>query len=86
MRPAASLQRQETPINLVTSNTVGVEAYLERQVRNEFINLASQIAYDGTNIAFVFHENQMRKLMSESPCDKRRLEVLRAFCIGQPKL
>ena len=50
-----------------------------------FINLASQIAYDGTNIAFVFNENQMKKVMSERPCDKRRLEVLRASCIGQPR-
>ena len=56
---AASSQRQETLTNFVTSNTVDFEAYLERQGRNEFINLASQIAYDGTNIAFVFYENQM---------------------------
>ena len=27
----------------------------------------------------------MRKLMSESPCDERRLEVLSASCIGQPR-
>ena len=57
LRPAASSQRQETATNLVTSNTVGFEAYLERQGRNEFINLASQTAFDGTNIAFVFYEN-----------------------------
>ena len=62
LRPAASSQRQEAAANLVTSNTVGFEAYLERQGRNEFINLASQIAYDGTNLAFVFYENQIRKL------------------------
>ena len=80
-----SSQRQETAANLVASNTVGFETYLERQGRNEFLNLASQIAYDGTNIAFVFYENQIRKLMSESPCDERRLEVLRAFCVGQPR-
>ena len=85
LRPAASSQRQEAAANLVTANTVGFEAYLERQGRNEFINLASQIAYDGTNIAFVFDGNQIRKLMSESPCDECRLEVLRASCIGQPR-
>ena len=80
-----SSQRQETAANLVISSTVSFEAYLERQGLNEFINLASQIAYHGTNTAFVFYENQIRKLMSESPCDERRLEVLRAFCIGQPR-
>ena len=64
---------------------MGFEAYLEHQGRNGFINLASQIAYDGSNIAFVFYENQIRKLMSESPCDERRLKVLRASCIGQPR-
>ena len=36
-------------------------------------------------MAFVFYENQLRKLMKESPCDKRRLEVLRAYCKGQPR-
>ena len=69
--------------NHVASNIVDFEAYLERQGRNEFINLASQITYDGTNLALVFYENQIRKLMYESPCDERRLEVLRASCIGQ---
>ena len=49
--------------------------YLDRQGRNEYINLASQIGYDGHNIAFVFYENQILKLMSESPCNERRLEI-----------
>ena len=57
LRPGASSTRQETTANLVTSITVGFEAYLGRQRRNEFINLVSQIACDGTNIAFVFYEN-----------------------------
>ena len=38
-----------------------VHNYLERQGRNEYINLASQINYNGSNIAFVFYENQIRK-------------------------
>ena len=83
LRPTASSQRQETAANFVTSNTSGFEAYLERQGRNEIINLASQIADNGTNIAFVFYENQIQKLMSESPCDERMLEVLKTFCTGQ---
>ena len=62
-----------------------VHQYLERQGRNEFINLASQIAYNGNNIAFIFYENQIRKLMHESPLEERRLEVLRASCVGQPR-
>ena len=36
LRPAAFSQRQEIAINFVTSSTVGFEAYLERQERNEF--------------------------------------------------
>ena len=52
--PAAFSQRQETAANFVTYNTFGFDAHLERQGRNEFANLASQIAYNGTNIAFVF--------------------------------
>ena len=62
-----------------------VHKYLERQGRNEYINLASQIAYNGNNLAFVFFENQIRKLMVESPHEERRLEVLRASCVGQPR-
>ena len=62
-----------------------LHAYLERQGRNEYINLASQVGYDGTNIAFVFFENQVRRLIDESPYDERRLEVLRASCTGQPR-
>ena len=50
--PAASSHRQETAANLVTYNTLGFMAYLERQGRNEFINLASQKDYDGSNVAF----------------------------------
>ena len=61
------------------------EVYLERQRRKEYINLATQIAYDGYNIAYVFYENQIRKLMSESPNVERRLEVLRASCVGEPR-
>ena len=61
-----------------------LHAYLERQGRNEYISLASQVGYDGTNIAVVFFANQVRRLMDESPYDERRLEVLRASCTGQP--
>ena len=45
----------------------------------------AQIDYAGRNIAFVFYENQIRKLMNESPCDERKLEVLKASCSGQPR-
>ena len=45
----------------------------------------AQIGYDGRNIAFVFYENQIRKLTSESTCDEMKLEVLRASCSGQPR-
>ena len=45
------------------------KAFLDRQGRNEYVNLASQIGYDVKNIAFVFYENQIRKLMNESHCD-----------------
>ena len=61
-----------------------VHSYLERQGRNEYINLASQIAYNGNNLVFLFLENQIRKLMVKSPHEERRLEVLRASCVGQP--
>ena len=42
--PASSYKRQQTAANSVTSNTSGLEAYLERQGRNKFINFAQQKA------------------------------------------
>ena len=62
-----------------------VHNYLERQGRNEYINLASQINYNGNNIAFVFYDKQIMKLMEESPFGERRPEVLRASCVGEPR-
>jgi len=67
------------------SNESVFKAYLDQQGRNEYINLAAQIGYNGTNITFVFFENQIRKLMNEGPCDERKLKVLRAACTGQPR-
>ena len=67
------------------NENVAVHQYLERLGRNEFINLALQIAYNGNNTAFVFYENLIRNLMNESPHEERRLEVLRASCVGQPR-
>ena len=73
------------PIDPGTNSESVLTAYVERQGRNEFINLASQIGFDGGNIAFVFYENQVRRLMDESPHDERRLEILRASCVGEPR-
>ena len=61
------------------------KTYLDRQGRNEYVNLASEIGYDGNNIAFVFYESQVRRLMRESPCSERHLGILRASCVGQPR-
>ena len=80
-----SLDTRRLTSGSLNSNELAFHAYLERQGRNEYINLASQIGYNGNNIAFVFYENQIRRLMDESPYDERRLEVLRASCTGQPR-
>ena len=56
-----------TPVASESNPNAALNAYLERQGRNEYINLATQVGYDGTNIAFVFFENQVRRLMNESP-------------------
>ena len=84
--PVASTGASREPSGQSNLNHASVfEAYLERHERNEYINLATQIAYDGHNIAYVFYENQIRKLMSESRNVERRLEVLRASCVGEPR-
>ena len=76
---------EQKPSNPATANKESAfNSNLERQSRNEYINLAFQIGYDGTNSA-KFYENQIRKLMAESPCQERRLEILRASCSGQPR-
>ena len=58
---------------------------LTGKAETNMLILKSQIGYDGKNIAFVFHENQICKLMNESYCDDRKLEALRASCLGQPR-
>ena len=75
----------ERPTTTANNSDSVLNAYLERQGRNEFINLASQIGFDGTNIAFAFYDNQVRRLVDESSYDERRLEVLRASCVGQSR-
>ena len=50
----ASLQHLKLDTN-TADHTKVFEAYLERQGRNDFINLAAQIGYDGNNIAYVFY-------------------------------
>ena len=70
-------KQHSKPSSPVKNNLSAVHNYLERQGRNEYINLASQIAYNGTNIAFVFYENQIRRLMEESPHQDQRLDLVR---------
>ena len=82
---AATWPNVNIPVASESNPNVALNAYLERQGRNEYINLATQVGYDGSNIAFVFLENQVRRLMNESPYDQRKLEVLRAACVSQPR-
>ena len=82
---AATWPNVDNPVASESNPNAALSAYLERQGRNEYINLATQVGYDGANIAFVFFENQVRHLMNESPYDERKLEVLRAACVGQPR-
>ena len=85
-RDEPQMRFDQRPSSRVSENSeLALHTYLQRQGRSEYINLASQIGYDGKNIAFVFYENQIRRLMNESPYDERRLEVLRASCTGQPR-
>ena len=73
------------PAMVMNHEPTNMQTYLERQGRNEYVNLASQIACNGTNLAFVFYENQIRRLMDESSYPERRFAVLRASCVGQPR-
>ena len=43
------------------------------------------MGFNGDNIAFVFFKNHIQKLMNECCISERRLEVLRAACVGQPR-
>ena len=77
--------RHLAPSSSRDTNESILRTYLDRQDRNEYINLASQVAYDGSNIIFLFYENPARRLMEESPYDDRNFEMLRASCVGQPR-
>ena len=82
---AATWPNVDTPVASESNPNAALNAYLKRQGRNEYINLATQVGYDGANIAFVFFKNQVRRLMNDSPYDERKLEVLRTACVGQPR-
>ena len=62
---AATWPNVNSPVASESNPNAALNAYLERQGRNEYINLATQVGYDGANIAFVFFENQVRRLMNE---------------------
>ena len=66
-RDIVSHYQSNVPVTPLLSESTMLQTYLDRQGRNEYVNLASQIAYDGVNLAFVFYENQIRRLMDESP-------------------
>ena len=62
------IKRHEPPRQLAPSLSSGnnesiLRTYLDKQGGNECINLTLQIAYDESNIAFVFYENEIRRLM-----------------------
>ena len=54
----------DEPVASESNPNAALNAYLVRQGRNEYINLATQVGYDGANIAFVFFENQVHRLMN----------------------
>ena len=86
MRPCGAFTNVNSESKDCGVNDVSVfKTYLDRQGRNEYLNLASQIGYNGSNIAYVFYENQIRTVMNEAPSDDQRLEALRASCVGQPR-
>ena len=53
------------PYHYASNADTVLHTHLERQGRNEYINLASRMGYDGSNLAFVFYENQVRRLIDE---------------------
>ena len=61
--PSQTYDRTKQTLSNINNQDVNWLTYLDRQGRNEYITLASQIAYDGSNIAFGFYENQIRQLM-----------------------
>ena len=63
-KPGASLPSQthgraKRTLSSIDNYVVNLLTYLDRQGRIEYITLASQIAYDFSNITFVFYENQI---------------------------
>ena len=87
IEPSRDISKPNSHFHEKTSNSrpndMNSLTYLDQLGRNEYTTLASQISYDGSNIAFVFYENQIRRLMNENPYEERRLEVLRTSCVGQ---
>ena len=56
-----SHSHEQTSTVIQDLNDMNWLTYQDRQGRNEYITLASQISYDGSNIASIFYENQIRR-------------------------
>ena len=69
--------QSNVPVIPLLSESALLQTYLDRQGKNEYVNLVSPIVYDGANLAFVFYENQIRRFVNESPYHEQRFEVLR---------
>ena len=60
--PFQTYDRAKQTLFNIYNHDVNLLSYVDRQGRNKYITLASQIAYDGSNIAFVFYENHIRQM------------------------
>ena len=82
--PFQTYDRAKQTLCNVNNQDVNLLTYLDRRGRNEYITLAPQFAYDGSNIDFVFLGKPNSTTYGEDrvPFRKRKLELLRASCVG----
>ena len=65
-------------------NANNIKVNADNKATNELLEAHAFAAGTSTGLN-PLHENQVRRLMDESPYDERRLEVLRSSCVGQTR-
>ena len=69
-------------LSLVQSGLTQQDSFFQYQNCRTFIDKASLINYNGSNMPYIFFHNRIKALMDSCPFENSRLTLLQAACVG----
>ena len=66
----------------VQSGSIQQDSFFQYQNCRTFIDKASLINYNGSNMPYIFFHNRIKALMDSCPFENSRLTLLQAACVG----